>query len=46
MSERTVQTAGGNRTGKQKNKIRMAVDACMTALLLCLTAYQVTGEAL
>ena len=31
---------------KQKNKIKMVVDACMTVLLLCLMAYQVTGETL
>ena len=31
---------------KQKNMLRMTVDACMTALLLCLMAYQVTGDTL
>ena len=31
---------------KAKNKLRLAVDACLTLLLLCLMAYQVTGEAL
>ena len=29
---------------KQKNRIRRVVDVCMTVLLLCLMAYQVTGE--
>ncbi len=29
-----------------KNRIRMIVDGCMTVLLLCLTAYPATGEAL
>ena len=31
---------------RKKNTIKKLVDACMTALLLCLMAYQVTGEAL
>ena len=31
---------------KAKNKLRLVVDACLTLLLLCLMAYQVTGEAL
>ena len=31
---------------KQTKTIKMIVDACMTVLLLCLTAYQVTGEVL
>ncbi len=31
---------------KQTKTIKMTVDACLTVLLLCLTAYQVTGEAL
>ena len=31
---------------KAKNMLRLAVDACLTVLLLCLMAYQVTGEAL
>lgn len=31
---------------KRKNAIKKAVDVLMTALLLCLMAYQVTGEAL
>ena len=31
---------------KHSKTIKMIVDACMTVLLLCLTAYQVTGEAL
>ena len=30
----------------KKNVIKLIVDVCMTALLLCLMAYQVTGEAL
>ena len=29
-----------------KKKLRLVVDACLTVLLLCLMAYQVTGEAL
>lgn len=29
----------------KNNRIRLAVDICMTVLLLCLMAYQVTGEA-
>jgi len=32
--------------GKQNMMIKRIVDVCMTALLLCLMAYQVTGEAL
>jgi hypothetical protein len=31
---------------KKNNRIRPAVDISMTALLLCLMAYQITGEAL
>ncbi len=31
---------------KRKNRIKKAVDVCMTVLLLLLTAYQVTGETL
>ena len=31
---------------KAKNKLRLAVDACLTLLLVCLMAYQVTGESL
>ena len=31
---------------KSKNVIKKIVDALLTVLLLCLTAYQVTGEAL
>ncbi len=31
---------------KRKNVIKKCVDVCMTVLLLCLTAYQVTGEVL
>lgn len=31
---------------KQSKTIKMIADACMTVLLLCLTAYQVTGEVL
>ena len=31
---------------KQKNRLKRTVDVCMTVLLLCLMAYQVTGEAL
>ena len=30
---------------KKNNRIRLAVDTSMNALLLCLMAYQVTGEA-
>ena len=30
----------------KKNTVKKTVDACMTILLLCLMAYQVTGEAL
>ena len=30
---------------KKNNRIRLAVDISMNALLLCLMAYQVTGEA-
>jgi len=33
-------------TAKSKNAIKKLVDACMTVLLLCLMAYQVTGEVL
>ena len=29
-----------------KNVIKRIVDVCMTVMLLCLMAYQVTGEAL
>ena len=32
--------------GKQNVMIKRIVDVCMTVLLLCLMAYQVTGEAL
>ncbi len=32
--------------GNTKNVIKRAVDLCMTVLLLCLMAYQVTGEVL
>ena len=32
--------------GKQKTMVKRIVDVCMTVLLLCLMAYQVTGEAL
>ena len=32
--------------GKQNIRIKRIVDVCMTVLLLCLMAYQVTGEAL
>jgi len=32
--------------GKHINTIKKSVDVCMTVLLLCLMAYQVTGEAL
>ena len=32
--------------GKQNTKIKRIVDVCMTVLLLCLMAYQVTGESL
>jgi hypothetical protein len=31
---------------QNKQRIKMAVDACMSALLVCLMAYQVTGEVL
>ena len=31
---------------KSKNVIKKIVDALLTVLLLCLTAYQATGEAL
>ena len=31
---------------KKKNTVKKPVDACMTVLLLCLMAYQVTGETL
>ena len=31
---------------KEKNTLKMAVDACMTVVLLCLMAYQVVGETL
>ena len=31
-------------TGKQKKTLKMTVDTVMTALLLCLMAYQITGE--
>ena len=31
---------------RKKNRIKKLVDAGMTVLLLCLMAYQVTGEAL
>ena len=31
---------------RKKNVIKKGVDACMTVLLLCLMAYQVTGETL
>ena len=31
---------------KRKNTCKRVVDACMTVLLLCLMAYQITGEAL
>ena len=31
---------------KQKNVLKKTVDVCMTVLLLCLMAYQVTGEVL
>lgn len=30
----------------RKNRIKESIDACMTVLLLCLMAYQVTGESL
>ena len=30
---------------KKNNRLRLAVEISMTALLLCLMAYQVTGEA-
>lgn len=32
--------------GKQKTTVKRVVDGCMTVLLLCLMAYQVTGETL
>ena len=32
--------------GKQNTMIKRIVDVCMTVLLLCLMAYQVTGEVL
>lgn len=32
--------------GKQKTMVKRIVDVCMNVLLLCLMAYQVTGEAL
>ena len=32
--------------GKRNTMIKRIVDVCMTVLLLCLMAYQVTGEAL
>ncbi len=32
--------------GKHNTMIKRIVDVCMTVLLLCLMAYQVTGEAL
>ena len=32
--------------GKTKSRLKMAIDVCMTVLLLCLMAYQVTGETL
>ena len=31
-------------TGKQKKTFRMIVDGGMTLVLLCLMAYQITGE--
>jgi len=31
---------------KQKNKIRLSLDICMSVILLCLMAYQVSGEVL
>ena len=32
--------------GKHNTMIKRIVDVCMTVLLLCLMAYQVTGEVL
>lgn len=32
--------------GTKKRSLRLIVDLCMSLLLLCLMAYQVTGEAL
>ena len=32
--------------GKPKQTVRWCVDLCMTLVLLCLMAYQVTGEVL
>lgn len=31
---------------RKKTTVKTLVDACMTVLLLCLMAYQITGEAL
>ena len=34
------------RNKSHTNKVKRIVDVCLTVLLLCLMAYQVTGEAL